>query len=57
MNKRSNWVLPYLIFLVLFVVLPLLLIVMYAFQDSNGGFTFGNNARFISDSDALGTYA
>jgi len=57
MNKRSNWVLPYLIFLVLFVVLPLLLIVMYAFQDSNGGFTFGNIARFFSDSDALGTFA
>lgn len=57
MNKRSNWVLPYLIFLVLFVVLPLLLIVIYAFQDSNGGFTFGNIARFFSDSDALGTFA
>lgn len=57
MNKRSNWVLPYLIFLVLFVVLPLLLIVMYAFQNSNGGFTFGNIARFFSDSDALGTFA
>ncbi len=57
MNKRSNWVLPYLIFLVLFVVLPLLLIVMYAFQDSNGGFTFGNIARFFSDSDALWTFA
>lgn len=57
MNKRSNWVLPYLIFLVLFVVLPLLLIVMYAFQDSNGGFTSGNIARFFSDSDALGTFA
>ena len=57
MNKRSNWILPYLIFLVLFVVLPLLLIVMYAFQDSNGGFTFGNIARFFSDSDALGTFA
>ena len=30
MNRRSGWALPYFIFLVLFVVLPLLLIVMYA---------------------------
>ena len=57
MRKRSNWAIPYLIFLVLFVVLPLVLIVVYALQDGNGGFTFGNVTRFFSDSDALSTFA
>ena len=34
MNKRSTWALPYAIFLVLFVALPLILIMFYAFRDS-----------------------
>ena len=29
MTKRSNWSIPYLIFLVVFVVLPLILVVLY----------------------------
>lgn len=57
MNKRSNWSIPYLIFLVIFVVLPLVLIMVYAFQDGQGRFTFSNITRFFSDSDALGTFA
>ena len=57
MNKRSSWALPYFIFLVLFVVLPLLLIVLYALQDGSGHFTFANIAKFFSDGDALGTFA
>ena len=57
MSKRSNWALPYFIFLVLFVVLPLVLIVVYALQDGNGGFTLSNVSRFFTDSDALSTFA
>ena len=57
MGKRSNWAIPYLIFLILFVALPLLLIVVYALQDGNGGFTFDNITRFFTDSDALSTFA
>ncbi len=57
MGKRSNWAIPYLIFLVLFVALPLLLIVVYALQDGNGGFTFSNITRFFTDKDALSTFA
>ena len=34
MSKRSNWSIPYVIFLVFFVVLPLVLVMVYAFQDS-----------------------
>ena len=57
MGKRSNWALPYFIFLVLFVALPLLLIVLYALRDGSGGFTFSNITRFFSDGDALSTFA
>ena len=57
MNKRSSWALPYFIFLVLFVVLPLLLILIYSLQDASGHFTFSNITKFFTDKDALGTFA
>ena len=46
-----------MVFMAIFVVLPLLLILVYAFQDGNGHFTLSNITRFFSDSDALGTFA
>ena len=57
MNKRSSWALPYFIFLLLFVALPLILVMVYAFQDGSGRFTLSNITKFFSDSDALGTFA
>ena len=57
MIKRSYWSLPYLIFMLVFVVLPLVLIVLYAFQDGSGHFTLSNITRFFTDSDALSTFA
>ncbi len=57
MTKRSTWALPYVIFLALFVALPMILIILYAFQDSSGNFTFGNFVKFFTDADALGTFA
>ena len=57
MNKRSSWALPYFIFLLLFVALPLILVMVYAFQDGSGHFTLSNITKFFSDSDALGTFA
>ena len=55
--KRSHWSIPYVVFMAVFVVLPLILVMVYAFQDSSGHFTFANITRFFSDSDALGTFA
>ena len=55
--KRSRWSIPYVVFMAIFVVLPLLLILVYAFQDGNGHFTLSNITHFFSDSDALGTFA
>ena len=55
--KRSHWSIPYVVFMAIFVVLPLLLILVYAFQDGIGHFTLSNITHFFSDSDALGTFA
>ena len=57
MTKRANWSIPYAIFLVIFVVLPLLLILVYAFQDGTGRFTFDNITKFFTDRDAISTFA
>ena len=57
MTKRSTWALPYAIFLVLFVALPLILIMVYAFQDGSGNWTLGNFTKFFRDADAIGTFA
>ena len=57
MTKRSTWALPYAIFLVLFVALPLIIIILYAFQDSSGSFSLANFVKFFTDADAVGTFA
>ena len=40
-----------------FVVLPLILVALYAFQDGEGRFTLANITRFFGDRDALSTFA
>ena len=55
--KRSTWALPYLIFLILFVALPLIMIAVYAFRDAQtGAFTLDNFARFFSTPHDLNTF-
>ena len=54
--KRSSWSLPYFIFLLVLVVLPLVLIGIYAFQDEMGQFTFANFSKFISNPEAANTF-
>ena len=56
-GRRSNWSIPYVIFLALFVALPLVLIMVYAFINEAGNFTLSNIGRFFGDSDALSTFA
>lgn len=52
--SRKNLSIPYAIFLVLFVVLPLLLIVYYALTDSSGSLSLGNFVNFFKDKNKLG---
>ena len=48
--KRSQLSIPYAVFLILFVLLPLILIIYYAFTDVNGKFCyFDNFVNFFAD--------
>lgn len=53
--SRKNLCIPYALFLVLFVVIPLLLVVYYAFTDANGNFYLGNFGEFFSDASKVST--
>lgn len=54
--SRKSWTIPYAIFSAVFVVLPLLLIVGYAFMDGDGNFTLDNFARFFAHPEAINTF-
>ncbi|MCD8261566.1 MAG: ABC transporter permease [Bacteroides sp.] len=54
--SRKSWTIPYMIFSAIFVVLPLLLIVIYAFTDDTGRFTFENFGKFFSRPEAINTF-
>ena len=47
-KTRSFFMIPYVVWLLLFVVFPLLLIVYYSFHDLDGNFTFENYRIFFS---------
>ncbi len=48
--KLSRFAIPYVIWMALFVVAPIVLVVVYAFSNAEGGFTMENFSR-------MGTYA
>ena len=54
--RRKNWTIPYALFLAVFVVMPLLLIVLYAFTDADGAFTFANFRKFMVHPEAMNTF-
>ena len=56
MGKRSSWALPYFIFLVFFVVLPLVLIAFYALTDAQGHFTLANMAAFFKEPKIINSF-
>ena len=53
---RGSWTIPYAIFAAIFVVLPLLLIVVYAFTDETGALTLANFEKFLSHPEAINTF-
>jgi len=55
-SRRRTWSLPYVIFLTIFVVVPLILIMVYAFQSKDGGFSLENFQRFINQPEAANTF-
>ena len=56
LSSRKSWTIPYVIFSAVFVILPLLLIVVYAFMDDAGYFTLGNFAKFFAHPEAINTF-
>lgn len=56
MTKKSTWAVPYFVFLVLFVVLPLLLIAVYAFTDNHGSFTLSNITDFFTEPKIVNSF-
>lgn len=54
--KRSSWSIPYAIFLALFVVMPLVMVAIYAFQGRGGGFSLEQFSRFIHTPEDLNTF-
>ena len=55
-SKRSNWALPYVLFLGMFVALPLILIVIFAFTTNQGEFSIVNFQKFITQPEAVNTF-
>ncbi len=55
-TKRSTWALPYTLFMIMFVVLPLILIGVYAFMDYDGTFTMANFVKLFEQPEALNTF-
>lgn len=53
--SRKQLALPYALFLLLFVILPLLVVIKYAFTDAEGQISFYNFIRFFQSSKTIGT--
>lgn len=55
-SSRRTWAWPYILFMAMFVVLPLLLVGYYALTDIEGQFTLRNFAKFFTHSEAISTF-
>ena len=53
--NRKQLCIPYAVFLILFVIAPLIVIVYYAFTNGEGKFSFANFINFFASTNTLGT--
>ena len=53
--SRKNLCIPYGLFLALFVILPLLVVVYYAFTDNTGAISFSNFTEFFTNTTKIST--
>lgn len=53
--SRKSLGIPYIIFLMIFVVAPLIVLVFYAFTNGQGEFTLENLTGFFTDPNTMGT--
>ncbi len=54
-NRQKQLAIPYILFLMLFVILPLLVIIYYGFTDGDGNFSISNFVDFFTNGRTLGT--
>ena len=52
-TRKAFFLIPYLMWIILFVILPILLILWYSLTDSNNGFTLNNYAEFFRNGTFL----
>jgi spermidine/putrescine transport system permease protein len=52
-RRRRNWSIPYALFLLFFVLIPLALIAVFAFTGEAGGFSFENFKKFMMHPEAV----
>jgi spermidine/putrescine transport system permease protein len=55
-GRRRNWSIPYAIFLIFFVLVPLGLIVFFGFTNNEGHFSFANFRKFWMQPEAINTF-
>lgn len=53
--SRKSLGIPYMFYLILFVILPLIVLVYYAFTDNDGKISLYNFVHFFTDPNTLGT--
>ena len=53
--SRKQLCIPYALFLILFVIAPLVVILYYAFTNGEGKFSFANFVNFFTSTNTLGT--
>lgn len=53
--SRKSLGIPYMLYLILFVILPLVVLVYYAFTDKNGKLSLDNFVQFFTNPNTLGT--
>ena len=53
--SRKQLCIPYALFLILFVIAPLVVILYYAFTNGEGKFSFSNFTNFFTSTNTLGT--
>ena len=54
--SRKQLGIPYALFLILFVVAPLLVIIYYAFTNGSGQFTISNLTNFFANPQYAGNF-
>ena len=55
-SSRKSWTLPYLLFSLFFVIIPMVLIVVYAFTDDAGHLTLANFSKFLAHPEDVNTF-